>query len=342
MLVPIVFAINKSYIKQLATVITSIMQNNYRNNDYEFHILFTDISDKNQNILNSYVNQLGATIHFVDMKSIIRNIDLEMLMSRRDGYTYISLETYFRYFIPELFLKYEKILYLDTDILVDNDLSMLFEENIDGFYSGVVKDSFMTSIMQDEFFLTQEYPKMSYRQYLKEILKKKNQDYFNAGVLLLNLAKIRNDNVISRLWNFTFANSPLEFQDQDALNAVFENNVKFLDVRWNVLKNWQKFTNDKKQKTPYIIHYVGENKPWICNERYAYDYPMIKEWWDVYKQTPFYEEKEVEYEKKILKKVKLAKVKQFLQFIFLLRNDGMYKNVQIMGRTIKFRRKIRK
>lgn len=342
MLIPIVFAINNGYVKQLATVITSIMQNNYRNSDYEFHILSTDISDKNQNILNSYVNQLGAKINFIDMKSIIRNIDLEALMSRRDGYTYISLETYFRYFIPELFLKYEKILYLDADVLVNNDLSVLFEENIDGFYSGVVRDSFLTSFMQDEFFKTQEYPKLSYGQYLKEILKKENQDYFNAGVLLLNLAKIRNDNIIPKLWDFTIENSPLEFQDQDALNAVFENNVKFLDVRWNVLKDWQKIIDNKKQKTPYIIHYVGENKPWAYNERYAYDYPMIKEWWNIYKQTPFYEEKEAEHEKKILNKVKLAKIKQFLQFIFLLRNDGKYKKLQIMGVTIKFNRKIKK
>ena len=339
--IPIIFAINDDYVKQLATTISSIMRNSNKENNYNFFVLSTDVSAQNKSILLSYVKKIGAKLNFIDMKPVIKNIDLEKLMSRRKNYNYISPETYFRYFIPELFSEYEKVLYLDADILVANDLSILFSEDIADTYSGVIKDSFLVNSIQDENFKTQQYPELSYRQYLKKILKKKNRDYFNAGVLLLNLARIRNDKIISKLWDFTIENSPLEFQDQDALNAVFESNVKFLDIRWNVLKNWQKLSNDKKQKNPYIIHYVGENKPWVYNKKYSYDYPMIKEWWNIYKQTPFYKEEETKLEKKILNKVKLYKVKHFLQQIFLLRNDGIYKEVRFMGIVFRFKRKMK-
>ena len=60
------------------------------------------------------------------------------------------------------------------------------------------------------------------------VLNVKHTQYFNAGVLLLNLKKIRRDNIEPKLWNFAIDRSPLDFQDQDVLNAVLGNKVKLI------------------------------------------------------------------------------------------------------------------
>ena len=124
--IPIVFAINNSYIKQVATVMTSILKNSNKRNCYEFSIMHTDITSENQILLKDYVATFkNSTVNFVDMNNFIKDADLESLMSRREDYTYISSETYFRFYIPEIFKHYDKIIYLDADIIVMQKKNLL-------------------------------------------------------------------------------------------------------------------------------------------------------------------------------------------------------------------------
>ena len=304
-MIPIVFAVNNTYVKQLSTAIASIIKNSLQNS-FEFNILSCDISDKNISKLKNFVNKLSgrkSEIKIMDMNSCIQEMDLEKYMSRRDDYQYISKETYFRFFIPELFPSYEKILYLDADIIVLDDISKLFNENIDGYYAGVVQDTVLEVFIEDKTIKTKTKPKMDYETYFKEKLKKTNQKYFNAGVLLLNLSKIRNENAIEKLWDYTAKQSPLEFQDQDVLNSVWENDVKYLDYKWNTLKDLNWFANQIKDKSkrnlllqtykkPSVFHYVGSNKPWLVHS-INYNYSFIKEWWDYYKLTPYFDKNEL-------------------------------------------------
>lgn len=305
-MIPIIFAINNTYVKQLATVIASILKNNNTKNSYEFNILSSDISSDNKFTLQKFVTKLSKSkskINFVNMKEILKDVDLEKYMSRRDDYKYISIETYFRFFIPELFSNYKKVLYLDADILVFQDLSEFYNEDISDYYAGVIQDTVLEVFIEDKNIKTRTKPERDYKTYFTEKLHKTTNNYFNAGVLLLNLEKIREENAIESLWNFTIKESPLEFQDQDVLNSVWEKRVKYVDYKWNTLKdlNWfaTQIKNKEKRKIllktyekPGIFHYVGSNKPWLIHD-INYKYNFIKEWWNYYKLTPYFKRKEL-------------------------------------------------
>lgn len=333
MKIPVVFAIDNNYVKQLATVVVSILKNSDSKNAFEFNILSSYISDENKQKLCSLSSfNKNITFNFIDMKECISHLDLEKYMSRRDDYKYISIETYFRFFIPDLFPQYNKVLYLDADILVMQDIKQLFDTDISSFYAGVIQDTVLEVFIDREDIKTNTEPKRTYKEYFKEKLKKENQIYFNAGVLLLNLDKIRRDNVVEKLWKFAQEESPLEYQDQDILNAVLEQNIKFVDDKWNVLKDLCWFATQAKEKSrkqqlfsvykkPGIFHYVGANKPWDSSHN-EYNYPFIKEWWKYYKMTPYYKNEESE----ILKRISN------------IQNDAKYKNYRslILFRILNF------
>ena len=122
-------------------------------------------------------------------------------MSRRDDYCYISVETFYRFYIPSLLPEYDKVIYLDADILVFDDLQNLYKIDVDQVYVGAVKDTYVTSIVGQNK-KSETRPKISFRDYLATVLNVKHTQYFNAGVLLLNLNKIRRDNIEPKLWNF--------------------------------------------------------------------------------------------------------------------------------------------
>ncbi len=340
--IPLIFAINDNYAKQLATAIVSIIKNSKA--EYEFNILETGLSSENKEILT----KIDKNINFIDMNKVLRNFDLEKYMSRRNDYKYISTETYYRFFIPELFLQYEKAIYLDADILVLDDLEKLWNEDISEYYAGVVEDSVLEVFLNNKDIKTQTRPIRDYETYFKQKLGKIKSEYFNAGVLLLNLDKIRKEGVVSKLWQFTQDESPLEFQDQCVLNAVFENNVKFLDYKWNTIKRLNSFAkqigNAKKKKNllraykkPSIFHYVGRSKPWEFNPSYDYNYSFIKEWWKYYRQTPFWQKQD----ERTLKMITRGK-DSFLQKIFSIKNTDTHKVFRLLGLKFKLRRKPKK
>lgn len=190
---PIVFAINESYYKQLETVIVSILENSQSN--FEFIVLSKGLPEFCKDAIGKTISLYGdrSSARFIDL-SKVKNINIESLMSRRDDYCYISVETFYRFYIPSLLPEYDKVIYLDADILVFDDLQNLYKIDVDQVYVGAVKDTYVTSIVGQNK-KSETRPKISFRDYLATVLNVKHTQYFNAGVLLLNLKKIRRDNI---------------------------------------------------------------------------------------------------------------------------------------------------
>ena len=296
-MIPVVFSIDNNYVKQLAAAVFSILKNSDPEACFEFNILHKDVSVENQAVIKSLCKFNKNTVfNFIDINDFLRNFDLEKYMSRRSNYTYISIETYFRFFIPELFPQYKKVLYLDADILVFQDLSELYNENIEGYYAGVVNDAIVENLFFTKDFMTFQYPDLTLAQYIKHKLCKTDERYFNAGVLLLNLEKIRQDKITEKLWQVAEKGSPFEYQDQDVLNIVLEGNVKFLDDKWDVLANNRAYYKNKRNRryfkkvynNPAIIHFVGPDKPWCLKKDGKYLYEYLADWWKYYGMTPYF------------------------------------------------------
>jgi len=141
---PIVFAINESYYKQLETVIVSILENSQSN--FEFIVLSKGLPEFCKDAIGKTISLYGdrSSARFIDL-SKVKNINIESLMSRRDDYCYISVETFYRFYIPSLLPEYDKVIYLDADILVFDDLQNLYKIDVDQVYVGAVKDTYVTS-----------------------------------------------------------------------------------------------------------------------------------------------------------------------------------------------------
>lgn len=180
-----------------------------------------------------------------------------------------------KFYLPEL-IDEEKLLYLDGDILIKKDLLELYNENIDCYYAGVVIDS--GSI------------------YYKHDYVKKVENYFNSGVMLLNLNLLRKEQISETLLQTKKNLKDSSLMDQNVFNIIFNKKVKLLPIKYNVLlvnlERAQSQYNisdiNKKYDTQYnslqeiindafILHFSSKDKPWIYSNIIGAD-----EWYQYY------------------------------------------------------------
>lgn len=234
----IFFAVNDAYAKQLCVCIVSILENN-KNQNIHFHVLSRDFSEKSkkyvQNLRKKYKNW-DISYHVPDEK-LFSHLKLNI--------DYITIETYFRYIIADLAPNLDKCLYLDADLIVNGSLSGLWNTPLEDCYCAGAKDLFIER-----------------SGYKKDIQFGEGDLYANAGVLLFNLAKIRQDGMTQQLFDNTEKLSDIiSFQDQDIINITFKGKIKEIDSIYNfTAENIKKEKGKCKQAV--IVHYTGRRKPW--------------------------------------------------------------------------------
>lgn len=201
---------------------------------------------------------------------ICRDISSGYLEGAHGPQSYISAATMGRLFIPSLIDGY--VLYIDGDTLVTGDVSRLFALDLGSAYAGVVRDYTVTHWLADTKGRT---PARADR--LAEIggfmAPVPTQDYFNAGVMLLNCDAIRAEPEMMQRVMDVIAASACSHGDQDHLNALFGGNVVQLDPGWNA--SWGRIRKHRDHlsqsgTTPgaampggtEILHYHGPEKPW--------------------------------------------------------------------------------
>lgn len=234
----IFFAVNDAYATQLCVCIVSILENN-KNEQFHFHILSRDISEKSkkdiQNIRKKYKN--WDISYYNPDEALFNNFKLNI--------EHITIETYFRYIIAELMPNLDKCLYLDADLIVNGSLSGLWNTPLDDCYCAGIKDLYIEHCGH------------------KNSIRFADSDlYINAGVLLLNPAKIRQDGMTQQLFDNTEKLSDIiSFQDQDIINITFKGKIKEIDSIYNfTAENIKKEKGKCKQAV--IVHYTGRRKPW--------------------------------------------------------------------------------
>ena len=215
-----------------------------------------------------------------------------MIVSK--GLPHISLATYYRFVLGRIFPHFEKILYLDCDIIINDDVSALYATELGDKWIGAVPD------MRERIAIHRNL-KVAGRLFgdyvLQELGVTENQ-YFQAGVLLYNIRRFIEDGVEPLLFAKAKEIEQPILMDQDILNAVCKGHVHYLPVRWNV--EWQigfefedlskelSFSNrviyEKARNDPAIIHYASPVKPWNYPPR-----PFSALWWQHAAKTPWYE-----------------------------------------------------
>lgn len=236
----IFFCVNNAYADKLLVTIISILENNLEQK-IAFYILSSDFSDKNkiliQDTLKKYRN---FKIKYLNVdKKIFDNSNL------KNNIEYISLETYYRYIIADIVPDINKALYLDADLIVNGRLNEFYDIDIENNYCAGVKDKFIEEI-----------------DYKNTLGMSSDEIYINAGVMLLNLGKLRKDHMSTKLLNNTIKLAEqIEYQDQDIINITFRGGIKEVDSKYNFTSS-NVIREKQKIKEAIIIHYTGPIKPW--------------------------------------------------------------------------------
>ena len=283
--VAIAVAANDYFIPYCATFLKSVAEHSDSQKNYDVILLSQDVSEVN-------VKKLKTLLSPWENISL-RVIDPSVLI---DQYTFhirghFSKETYYRLVLPELLPNYDKVLYLDSDMIALDDVAKIYDENIDGYLLAACHDA-------DTAGLYNGYEKDK-KEYTDKVLKlKEPYQYFQAGVLLLNLKEFRKRYTTKEILDFAVSED-WQLLDQDILNKLCENSVKYIDMSWNVMVDfggvrinqiialaprWLNEMYHEARKNPRIIHYAGPQKPWFEPEM-----DLGIQFWEYARNTSFYE-----------------------------------------------------
>lgn len=301
----IAICIDKNFIMQASVLITSILKTN--KTKIKIFIISNNIDLDSKKSLETLVQNSIISLEFI-------NIDLNKIENFPIGNkNHLTNATYYRLLLPFLLPDYvNKILYLDCDMIVVDDLSNLYNTDITHTNCGCVIDMFNND--------TNINKRLNYSL---------DAGYFNAGLILINLDEWKKNNISDKALNFidTYPEKCLA-HDQDALNYALNGNYINLSCRYNmqldffcdfsnlIVNNY--FYSDiiDSRKNPCIIHFTGPTKPWFknCNHPYTilWNYFQSKTNWKHLKKTYEYSGiKLIKYFiKKILIKFKLFKEKK--------------------------------
>lgn len=273
----VVFITDDNFVMPTSVAITSMILNKREETSYRVHILTDGISDANELKLKS-LECFRIDINLIEMN---REELQEIGRSNISDSIHVPVTSMFKFFIPDLFKDHDKILYLDGDVLVRDDLTELYSTDVSEVYAAVVSD--MKPVVG----------------YLIPHMKKlgiDNESYFNSGVMLLNLDRLREDDVSKKLFEYR-KNKINLFMDQDALNYALGHNVRYVDVRFNFtyssynyflfehFKEYYKINGSDDGKvldSIVVVHLNGKDKPWMCN-----DISFSDEWEYYFVRSPF-------------------------------------------------------
>lgn len=282
--VPVFFATNARFAPFTAAGLVSLVRTSSPARNYDVVVLSGDLAQADrEKLLSLTAHRKNFSLRFFDPCGAMEGYALREKEN-------ISRETYFRLAIPELFPCYDKVLYLDSDLIVRRDVGELFDTELgDNYLAGAPDVCHAGNVNGFDPSLAQYFAKFGYADVMKLI---------NAGVLVMNTAALRRDFSCAYLLDFARQGNFL-FQDQDVLNLLCEGRIVFLDVGWNFTadpegsyraearsfapaeysRGWMRAASDI-----CICHYAGNEKPWRTpSAQYA------EFFWENFRLTPYYE-----------------------------------------------------
>lgn len=264
--IPIFFSADDNYVPFLAVAIRSLIDNASKKYNYDIVVLNSGLTDENMKRIKK-MEEEKFNIKFVDVNPKIENITSKLTSRLRD---YYSISIYYRLFIPSLFPAYNKVIYLDADVVLVDDISKLYFEDINDYLVGGIPDEVIAG---DKIF----------QDYTKYALDLEPGRYFNSGVLLMNLDKFREEKIEEKfLYLLDKYNFDTVAPDQDYLNVLCKDKVKYVDRGWDRMPNVDETFDDSHL---HLIHFNMFQKPW------KYEGVLYQEYfWEYAKKTDFIEE----------------------------------------------------
>ncbi len=264
--IPIVFAVDDNYAPFLTVALNSILKNLSLNYFLKVFVLNTGLSKINEERIIELAENYSCDVN-IEYIDVTKSLDgLNDKMHLRDYYT---KAIYYRIFIPALLPMYDKIIYVDCDMVFLSDISKLYNVELEDNLIAAVHEEAMSSYD-------------CFGKYSEEFLDVPRNDYFNSGLLVINAKKYREENVEKKFIDLMLTHKFEVAPDQDYLNVLCKGKVKLLDIGWNKTPIPEKFFDDNDLK---IIHYKLNFKPWHYKGVKYEEY-----FWQYAKNTPFYDD----------------------------------------------------
>ena len=254
MIIPIVFSTDDNYVLPLCVSIKSLLNNKNLADQYKIYVFYSELKLESKDLVKLVVGD-DAEIDFVCVNQYLSGAKLY-----ETGH--FSIAMYYRFLASKILSQYEKILYLDCDIIIQKDISKLFNINLDNVSFAAVPHLYF-----------------------------KGKKDINSGVMLINTKEFNENNISDKCIQYINDNQSLRLPDQDALNAICGKlkigGIKLIGVEYNF--------NPKYYSTPWalsnkellkideitIIHYAFKEKPWKSKM-----YMLNEKWWEVVEELP--------------------------------------------------------
>lgn len=253
---------DNNYAQHMGVSLCSALHNLSRDTQAHIYIVYSKLSRSNKEKITGIINSYNASAHFIRVNKD-RFAGLKITL-------WISPAAYFRIALPDLLPQsVSKVLYLDCDLIVRDDLTQLFNIDISAFYVGAVPaaDLCCSGMNVQKWLLGMPH----------------DAKYFNSGVLLINLGKWRQDDMPKKLFEF-IRNNPekIRWWDQDALNIFFYNSYQPVDHRWNFTIYHMEMKGIYNDADIAINHFAGY-KPWLRD----CPHPLTSEYYQYLHMTPW-------------------------------------------------------
>ena len=258
--VPIAMICDANFVMQTCVTLTSLKKNKAVSTIYEVYVIAADCGDDAINMLRKQADD-NFNIYIIPA-SVKQYAEIKQI-------THISIAGLLKFDICDFLKQYDKVLYLDSDLIIREDLWEL--------YCTDLQDNYVACVAHSLGIITGEMK-------------------MNSGMMLLNAKKIREENIKEVLFETRKALGERKSMDQETFQIVFDNKKVFLPPRYNVMmdkvnyekkyysmKEYNKFYGTAYQSrkelvdTAAIIHFTGAIKPW--KYKFAYGF---KEWFRYY------------------------------------------------------------
>lgn len=266
--IPVVLISDDNFIMPTCVAVTSLVLNKNPETFYDIFVLMAGCKEESEKRVMMLEELGGCAVHVIRAS-----------VEKYDGIkqvAHISRAALLKFDLCDLIPEYDKILYLDGDLIVRGDLSELYQVDLQGNYAAGVKE--FDSMLED---------------------KKK----VNTGVLIFNAKRFRDENLSEKLIQTRLSLGDRGSMDQQTFNLVIGDEYLFLPIRYNCVlgrltgkQRIPEYTVERINQlyeTGYqtveevitdarIYHFATSNKPWV----YTFN-PGAKEWYGYYMQSPF-------------------------------------------------------
>lgn len=268
--VPIVFCVDDKYAPFVPVSIQSIIAHKNKSNLYRVYVLGKDTSTEHKRVIESMTKE--------NVK--VQVIDLEPYLNKTEEIGNLALSywfteaIYYRFFIPEVLQAYDKAVYMEPDMILMSDIALIYHKDLEGKMMAVSPQIPYEANRSPEWLA-----------YCHEKLKMKQpENYFNSGLLLMNLKKMR-ENAFRETAIQAMKNHQFDYLDQDTLNYLYSDDILLLDPMYNA-----EVTLLRQMDKPFIVHFSSYTKPWKETLPIRTNILYSNQYWVYARQVPNYGE----------------------------------------------------